>query len=150
MSSENQYDAVIIGAGVIGSAVAYELAQRGWKTCNIDKLPVAGYGSTSNSCAIVRFSYSTYQGVAMSYEGMHYWTDWENYLGGSEVDESGLIGFRQTGTALIKAPDGHHQKVTPLLEELNIPHEHWDLNRLSERLPILDHGVLGPPSRPED
>ena len=150
MSPENQYDAVIIGAGVIGSAVAYELAQRGWRTCNIDKLPAAGYGSTSNSCAIVRFSYSTYQGVAMSYEGMHYWTDWENYLGGPEIDESGLIEFRQTGTALIKAPDGHHQKVTPLLEELNIPHEHWDLNRLSERLPILDHGVLGPPSRPED
>ena len=43
MDSRNKYDAVIIGAGVIGSAVAYELAQRGWKTCNIDKLPTAGY-----------------------------------------------------------------------------------------------------------
>ena len=47
-------DVVIVGAGVIGSATAFELAKRGYKTLNIDKLPASGYGSTSNSCAIVR------------------------------------------------------------------------------------------------
>ena len=30
-------DAIIIGAGVIGSSVAFELAKRGYKTLNIDK-----------------------------------------------------------------------------------------------------------------
>ena len=38
------YDAVIIGAGVIGSCVAYELAKRGWKTLNVDKVGAAGHG----------------------------------------------------------------------------------------------------------
>ena len=51
--SENA-DVIIIGAGVIGGTVAFELAKRGYKTLSIDKLPTAGYGSTSNSCAIVR------------------------------------------------------------------------------------------------
>ena len=37
-------DVVIIGAGVIGAATAYELARKGYKTLNIDKLPAAGYG----------------------------------------------------------------------------------------------------------
>ncbi len=150
MTEENQYDAVIIGAGVIGAAVAFELAQRGWKTCSVDKLPAAGYGSTSNSCAIVRFSYSTYQGVAMAYEGMHYWADWSNYLGGPGVDESGLVAFHQTGTVMIGAPGGHHEKVVPLLESLNIPHEHWSVEKLQERLPLLTDGVFGPTARPDD
>ena len=75
-------DAIIVGAGVIGSSVAFELAKRGYKTLNIDKLPTSGYGSTSNSCAIVRAHYSTWDGVAMAYEGFFYWDDWANYLGG--------------------------------------------------------------------
>ena len=65
-------DAIIVGAGVIGASVAFELAKRGYKTLNIDKLPTSGYGSTSNSCAIVRAHYSTWDGVAMAYEGFFY------------------------------------------------------------------------------
>jgi sarcosine oxidase subunit beta len=50
-----QYDAIIIGAGIIGGAIGLELARTGSKTLNVDRLPAAGYGSTSNSCAIIRF-----------------------------------------------------------------------------------------------
>ena len=53
------YDAVVIGAGIIGAAVGYELSQMGRKTLNIDMLPASGYGSTSNSCAVIRVYYST-------------------------------------------------------------------------------------------
>ena len=48
-SSAAAYDAVIIGAGVIGCAIAYELSKRGLRTLNVDRLPAAGYGSTSAS-----------------------------------------------------------------------------------------------------
>ncbi|MEM7340120.1 MAG: FAD-dependent oxidoreductase [Actinomycetota bacterium] len=145
------YDAVIIGAGVIGAAVGYELAQRGWRTLNVDKLPAAGYGSTSNSCAIIRFSYSTYDGVAMSWEGQRYWVHWRDYLGG-DVDERGLIDFVQCGTALLKKSggDSHHEKVVPLLSELDIPFEDWDREELVRRFPMLDPAVFGPPKRPDD
>ena len=67
------FDAVVIGAGVIGAAVGYELGRRGIRTLNLDKLPAAGYGSTSNSCAIIRFSYSTRDGVAMAHYELHAW-----------------------------------------------------------------------------
>ncbi len=147
---EPAYDAIIIGAGVIGAAVGYELARRGRRTLNIDKLPAAGYGSTSNSCAIIRFSYSTYDGVAMSWEGQHYWSNWAQYLGG-EVDERGLARFIQCGTALLKKPDGgHHEKVIPLLTELGIPFEDWSLEQLAERFPAFDGSMFGPPKRPDD
>ncbi|MDP6416844.1 MAG: FAD-dependent oxidoreductase, partial [Gammaproteobacteria bacterium] len=47
MGSNKSYDAIIIGAGVIGCATAFELAKRGLKTLNVDALPTSGYGSTS-------------------------------------------------------------------------------------------------------
>ena len=43
-SERASYDAIIVGAGVIGSAMAFELAKKGWKTLNVDKLPASGYG----------------------------------------------------------------------------------------------------------
>jgi 2-polyprenyl-6-methoxyphenol hydroxylase-like FAD-dependent oxidoreductase len=33
------YDAIIIGAGVIGAPIAYELSRMGYKTLSVDKLP---------------------------------------------------------------------------------------------------------------
>ncbi len=62
----DRYDAIIIGAGVIGANLAFELSKAGYDTVNLDKLPAAGYGSTANSCAIIRTHYSTWQGVALA------------------------------------------------------------------------------------
>ena len=59
MGADKKYDAILIGAGVIGASVAFELAKRGYRTLSVDKLPAAGYGPTSNSCAIVRSHYSS-------------------------------------------------------------------------------------------
>ena len=69
-------DAIIIGAGIIGSCLALEMARRGWQTLTLDKLPTAGYGSTSVSCAIIRTHYSTLTGTAIAYESYHRWRAW--------------------------------------------------------------------------
>ena len=53
----NSPDAIIIGSGIIGCAIAFEMSKAGYKTLNIDKLGDAGLGSTSNSCALVRLTY---------------------------------------------------------------------------------------------
>lgn len=147
-AAPTDYDAVIIGAGVIGAAMGFELSRRGWRTLNVDKLPAAGYGSTINSCAIVRFTYSTHHGVAMAWEGMHYWRDWENYL--EADDESGLAVFHQCGGASLKTPGGHYLKVLPNFDTVGVPYEDWSLDELLERVPVLDPGRFGPPKRPDD
>ncbi len=41
-------DIIIIGAGIIGTATAFELGKKRYKTINIDKLPAAGQGSTGS------------------------------------------------------------------------------------------------------
>lgn len=146
--TEQDVDAVIIGAGVIGAATGFELARRGWRTLNVDALPAAGFGSTSNSCAIVRFTYSTYEGVAMAWEGLHYWTDWPAYL--PAPDERGLARYVRCGTLLLTHPGGHHQKVVPLFDTVGIPYEQWDVDTLRRRMPTFDIGRFGPPQPVDD
>jgi sarcosine oxidase subunit beta len=143
-----QADAIIIGAGVIGAATAFELAKRGYKTLNIDKLPASGYGPTSNSCAIVRAHYSSREGVAMAYEGFSYWQDWENYL--EHVDETGLSKYMQCGTVLLKSSTGHDRKVLEHYRELGVEFEEWDTKTLKEKVPIYDTHAFWPPKRPDD
>ncbi len=147
--ADSRYDAVVIGAGVIGCAVTLELTRRGLRVLDVDKAPAAGAGSTINSCAIVRFSYSTIPGIQIAYEGMRYWTDWANYVGAD--DELGLIEYHQVGQLLIRTGEQDHtERVAELWTELDIPFESWTPEELKARLPILDSGLYGPPTRPDD
>jgi sarcosine oxidase, subunit beta len=143
-----QADAIIIGAGVIGAATAFELGKRGYKTLNIDKLPSAGYGPTSNSCAIVRAHYSSHEGVAMAYEGFSYWQDWERYLG--VVDDMGTSRYMQCGTVLLKSATGHHEKVLAHYRDLGVEYEEWDNATLKEKVPVYSTDAFWPPKRPDD
>ena len=47
----NQFDAVVIGAGAIGTSVAYHLCLKGLKTAIIDKGDIA-HGSSSHCDAV--------------------------------------------------------------------------------------------------
>ena len=144
----SECDVVIIGAGVIGAAIAFELSKKGYRTVNLDKLPASGYGPTSNSCAIVRAHYSSLEGVAMAYEGFFYWKDWPGYLG--VTDEAGTALYMNSGTILLKSATGHHDKVLRHYRELGIPYEEWDLEELHRRMPIYDTHAFWPPKRPDD
>ena len=125
MTTSDNYDAVIIGAGVIGAATALELSRNGYKTLSIDKNPEAGYGSTSNSCAIIRVHYSTEHDTAFAYEGYFYWKNWKEYL--SNKKSAGLSEFRKTGCLIMKTEgNGNLEKVIANAESLSIPHEHWN------------------------
>ncbi|MDE0067274.1 MAG: FAD-dependent oxidoreductase [Acidimicrobiaceae bacterium] len=147
--SSDSYDAVVIGAGIIGAATTLELARRGWRVLCVDKAASAGAGSTLNSCAIVRFSYSTKPGVVLAWEGLHYWLNWRDYTG--VEDELGLIEYRQCGQVVLLSDDTDHpQRVRALWHELGIPFEEWTSEDLARRLPIFDQGCYGPPKLPSD
>lgn len=144
-----RYDAIIVGAGVIGAAVGLELARKGWKTLNLDRLPAAGYGSTSGSCAIIRTHYSTLEGAALAYEGYHYWKDWAEHLG--VTDERGLARFHETGCLVMKteANDGL-RKIVANMQALGIPYQEWDRMEIGRRLPHLRLDRFAPAKRPEN
>ena len=145
----DQYDAIIIGAGIIGCGIAFETAKKGYKTLNIDKLPASGYGSTSNSCAIIRFHYSTADGVAMAREGYYYWLDWAKYL--ETGDERGLAKYVSTGCLVVKTKRNKHLKqVMTSLDDLGIEFEEMDAITTSVRFPFIDARQYGPPKLKDD
>ena len=149
MTTFDNYDAVIIGAGVIGAATALELSRNGYKTLSIDKNPEAGYGSTSNSCAIIRVHYSTEHDTAFAYEGYFYWKNWKEYLGNKK--SAGLSEFRKTGCLIMKTEgNGNLEKVIANAESLSIPHEHWNPKKIKSWLSIYDLRKYGPPKRVDD
>jgi sarcosine oxidase subunit beta len=140
-------DVIIIGAGIIGCATAFELAKNGYRTLNIDKLPAAGFGSTSNTCALIRFFYSTWEGVAMSFEGYHYWKDWPNYIG--VPDERGLARYIERGTIMLMTEGHDHASVIHLYDQVGVDYEVWDVDTLKQKMPIFDAHTFWPP-RPVD
>ena len=146
--AKQTYDVVVIGSGVIGSSITFELGKRGFKTLSIDKNGGAGLGSTSFSSAIVRFTYSTYAGVAMSYEGLRYWENWSDHV--NLKPKSDLAQFHQCGMVSLKDAGGHHDRVLPFFDAIGIPYEHWSEKDFKNRLPELDLHRFGPPSRPEE
>ena len=143
------YDAIIIGAGIIGAATALAMARKGWRTLNLDKLPAAGYGSTSGSCAIIRPYYSTVDGSAIAYESHFYWKDWETFLGAP--DERGLARYVNCGCIVMKTESNKGLRPTmELMDTIGCPYEELTPDQVRRRLPIVNTDSFGPAKRPED
>ncbi|MGD2272868.1 MAG: FAD-dependent oxidoreductase [Desulfobacterales bacterium] len=139
-----KYDAVIIGAGIIGCCVAFELAKKGYATLNVDKLPESGHGSTANSCAVIRLHYSTPDGVALARESYFYWLNWENYL--ETNDSRGMIKYINTGCLVTRTERNKYLKyVTKSLDELNVEYEELDAAGIKRKFPFIDTRKYGPP-----
>ncbi|WP_319545241.1 FAD-dependent oxidoreductase [Ruegeria conchae] len=145
----SQPDAIIIGTGVIGAAIAFEMAKAGWKTLSLDRNTQVGHGSTAGSCAIVRMHYSTFDGTAFAWEGYHYWRDWADYLGLS--DDANLAQFRETGCMVMKTEaNGFLENHKKYSAELDCPFEEWTPEKITQRLPIYTLDSFAPARRMDD
>ncbi|MGW4897789.1 NAD(P)/FAD-dependent oxidoreductase [Kitasatospora sp. NPDC004240] len=141
-------EAVVVGAGVIGSAIALELARTGRQVVVVDKAGAAGHGSTGASSAIIRFNYSTFDGVATAWEAQHLWTSWPDHL--RVTGRSPLAGFHRTGAVLLDSPAVAPSEVTALFDRAGVPYERWDGPTLRRRLPGIDPGRYWPPKPVDD
>lgn len=143
--STSRPDAVVVGAGVIGTAVALELARTGRQVVVVDKAGAAGHGSTSASSAIIRFNYSTFDGVATAWEAQHLWTSWPDHL--RLTGRRPLAAFHRTGAVLLDSPAVTPSGVTALFDRAGVQYERWDAPTLRRRLPGSTPGGTGRRSR---
>ena len=144
----DSFDAVVIGAGVIGASVALELARGGRSVAVVDKGPSAGSGSTSSSVSIVRFSYSTLDSVLTAWESAAMWLDWAGHLG--TVDPQGMVRFVRTGMCIFNTPDANMERVRRLWDDVGIAYTVADVDSLRALLPGVDLGAYFPPKRIDD
>lgn len=142
------FDVVIIGSGIIGASIAFELSKKGYKTLNVDKLAGAGLGSTANTCAIIRTTYSTAEGTALAYDSYFDWKNWSDYL--ETDDELGLAHFHNNGFLIMK-PDGYDMtRYFKVHDQLGIPYEIWDRKKLIDTFPHFVDDSYFPPKRYDD
>ncbi|MCM0619099.1 NAD(P)/FAD-dependent oxidoreductase [Nocardioides bruguierae] len=140
-------DAVVVGSGVIGSAVALELARAGRDVLIIDKAAGPGFGSSSASSAVIRFLYSTYDTVATSWEAKFMWEAWAEHLGLADLPEAerpALSAFHRTGMLHLDIAAVPHEQGADLLRAVGVPHEHLDAAALTARFGHVDTGRYWP------
>jgi glycine/D-amino acid oxidase-like deaminating enzyme len=140
-------DAIVIGAGVIGSATTFELARRGHRVICIDAGPGVGMGSTSSSSAIIRYNYSTLDGVATSWEAAALWRDLGRHL--DAPTHAPLARFIPCPMVVLDHPGSNNQEVASHFDALGVPYELLTPAELATRHPTLDTADLSPP-RPID
>ena len=105
------YDAIVIGAGVIGSSVAYHLARLGaGKVLVLDRLQI-GAGTSTQSSGILRTHYSVIENVELAKRSWAVFKDFAGYIG----DDEASAGLVKCGY-MICAPEG--PKLEPLRASL--------------------------------
>jgi sarcosine oxidase subunit beta len=107
----NSWDAVVIGAGVIGTSVAYNLADLGAKRILVLERDTVGSGTTSQSSGILRTHYSVLENMALAQLSWRTFENFAEYL----KDEEASAGLVRCGY-LIASPDG--SKLEPLRNAL--------------------------------
>ncbi len=143
------YDAVIIGAGIFGCGIAYELSRRGLTVGVVDMHPGPGLGSTSSSGAVIRFNYSTVDGVRMAWEGNQYWVNFADYL--ETTDHSHGVAHKvPTGLVFLRSDEPLHQLYVRNLSEAGVPFEEWTAAETAARHPYLSMAEFGGATSPDD
>lgn len=140
MTAGSHHDVVIVGNGVIGSSIAFELSRRGISVARIGE-PNRKYAASVASGAmlgcfgeVTTSLLATDHGrakLAIDYEARGMWADWTAALADAARDEKALITSR--GTLVIlnstgsKAIDTRNfQAIESALKSYDEPYEHVD------------------------
>ncbi len=136
------FDVIIIGAGVIGASVALGLSRNGYRTLNLDALPAAGYGSTSNSSGIIRPFYSALESCALAHEARNRWLNWPEFL--VNPDESGYAKYVECGMLMLLAQGDMDlfQNSLNAMKEVGVSFENLSVAELRNRFPAFELDVF--------
>ena len=83
-------DAVVIGGGVMGTSILYNLVSRGMQNPVLLERTTLGAGSTGRSSGAIRMHYSTEVNAALAWESLNTYENFDEVVGGD-------VGFVKTG-----------------------------------------------------
>lgn len=109
------FDAIVIGAGVIGISAAFHLAERGLKPVILERKEI-GCGATGKSSGLVRMHYDLEVESQLAWQSYQYFRNWGERVGGD-------CGFTKTGFLHIEPADHETQlrKNVEMHQRIGIP-----------------------------
>lgn len=147
-TSARAYDAIVIGAGIIGCAISLELSRTGRQVVCVDAGPTAGAGSTGASSAIVRFHYSDATAITVAWDSYFDWIAWQDYadLPANEP----VAKYVQTGALILDAPGSHRHAALDHFSQLGIQYEQLTAADIRHHFPEISTESFSPPKSPDD
>jgi len=141
------YDAIIIGAGSVGTPTAFSLAGAGVRTLVIDERPSVGQGSNKTAIGGIRATHSDPAKIRLSLRGIEIFATWKERYG-EEIE------WYRGGYSFVAYREREEKILKDLLAVqhsygLNI---HWlDKEALLEVIPALNpNGLIGGTHSPDD
>ena len=145
--SRKQYDAILIGAGSVGTPAAHSLAEAGVKTLVLDTMPSVGQGSNKTAIGGIRATHSDPAKIRLCLRSIEIFSTWKE-LHGDEIE------WYRGGYSFVAYREEEERTLKALLEiqhsyGLNID---WlDREALLEAIPALNpEGLVGGTLSPDD
>ena len=125
-------DAVIIGGGVMGCAIQYNLARLGVANTVLLERDVLGSGSTGRSQAICRMHYSNAVTTELAWQSLQVFADFDARVGGQS-------GFVRTGYLVVvnEADEGGLERNVAMQQELGVPTSVVSQDDLAQVAPMV-------------
>ena len=130
-------DVSIIGAGIIGNSIALSLQRKGFQVSVYDSNPSPGFGTTSYSSGICRMYYSLLDSAKLSWEGYHYFKDWQNALKLSNQNQ--IAKLNECGALIFKSDKSKDfiDKTSQIMTSIGVPVEDLDFIQTKEKVSKL-------------
>ena len=146
---KTSYDIVIIGGGITGCALAFELAKRGRKDILVVEKAYLTSGATGRCGAGIRQQWGTVLNATLARDSIRIFEHLEEYTG-----YDGNCGLNQGGYLIVAYTDGEwkqFQKNFELQKSLGIPVQKLDPQGAKEVVPHLNlNGLYGAMFCPTD
>lgn len=143
MHRADTVDVAIVGAGIVGAAIAHRVAQRGLSVTVLEAQDAPARGSTGRSAAGVRVQFGTDTNVRLSLASITEYAAFEDLYGASS-------GYRPQGYLFLVPEDrwDAHANGLEVQRRIGAPVETWTLDRASALVPFdrdgVAHATYGP------
>lgn len=143
----NTYDTIIIGAGSVGTPLAWQLAQAGQKVLVLDPNASVGQGSNKNAIGGIRATHSDPSKIRISLKSIEIFSSWKERYGDD-------IAWMASGYSFI----AYREREEKILKDLLVIQKSYGLNidwydkrGLLKIIPALNpDGLIGGTVSPED
>jgi glycine/D-amino acid oxidase-like deaminating enzyme len=149
--TQNNYDVIIVGGGIMGSSTAYYLTKSDdkLKVAVVERDPTYTQASTTLSMANVRIQFSLKENIQISQYAFNVLENFEEEMAVNE--ERPNISYRREGNLFLVNETGYNATIEVLKRQKNLgcDVEWWSTEKIKEKYPLykptdLKGGTFGP------